>query len=45
MNELSYNKSKSNFINRTLLYMAIIGITNKAFVTVLFLKLRNGKNK
>ncbi|HEY9221973.1 MAG TPA: oligosaccharide flippase family protein [Lutibacter sp.] len=29
----------------TILYMAIIGITNKAFVTVLFLKLSNGKNK
>jgi O-antigen/teichoic acid export membrane protein len=29
----------------TILYMAIIGVTNKAFVTMLFLKLRNGKNK
>jgi hypothetical protein len=29
----------------TLLYIAIIGITNKTFVILLFLKLKNGKNK
>ncbi|MGM1057001.1 MAG: oligosaccharide flippase family protein [Bacteroidota bacterium] len=29
----------------TLLYMAIISLANKAFVTMLFIKLRNGKNK